>query len=35
MLNYLSETNGEMHFFLHDYVASNPLPLDGRVDADE
>ncbi|KAG1660898.1 hypothetical protein FOA52_015940 [Chlamydomonas sp. UWO 241] len=34
-LNYLSETNGELHFFLHNYVADNPLSLDGRVDPDD
>jgi hypothetical protein len=34
-LNYLSETNGEQHLFLHNYVADNPLPLAGEADADE
>jgi len=33
-LNYLSETNGELHFFLHNYLADNPLPLSGDSDAD-
>ncbi|EFJ52107.1 hypothetical protein VOLCADRAFT_86928 [Volvox carteri f. nagariensis] len=34
-LNYLSETNGELHFFLHNYWAENPLVMDGNADADE
>lgn len=34
-LNYLSETNGELHFFLHNYVSEHPLPLDGKADPDE
>lgn len=33
-LNYLSETNGELHFFLHNYVAEHPLPLAPETDAD-
>lgn len=35
VLNYLSETNGELHFFLHNYISENPLPLAGDSDADE
>ena len=35
MLNYLSETNGEMHFFLNNYVADHPLPMNGSTDADD
>lgn len=35
VLNYLSETNGELHFFLHNYISDNPLPLGGTVDPDE
>ena len=35
LLNYLSETNGELHLWLHNYISDHPLPLDGRVDADE
>lgn len=34
VLNYLSETNGELHFFLHNYISENPLPLAGDTDAD-
>ncbi|KAG2499951.1 hypothetical protein HYH03_002236 [Edaphochlamys debaryana] len=34
-LNYLSETNGELHFYLHNYWADNPLVVDPAVDADE
>lgn len=34
-LNYLAETNGELHFFLHNYVSERPLPLDPAVDADD
>ncbi|GLC44394.1 hypothetical protein PLESTB_000474400 [Pleodorina starrii] len=34
-LNYLSETNGELHFFLHNYWADQPLVMDGSTDADE
>lgn len=34
MLNYLSETNGELHFFLHNYVSEHPLPLAGETDPD-
>ncbi|GLI69103.1 hypothetical protein VaNZ11_013650 [Volvox africanus] len=34
-LNYLSETNGELHFFLHNYWAENPMVMDGSTDADE
>jgi len=34
-LNYLSETNGELHYFLHNYISDNPLSLDPRVDPDE
>ncbi|KAI8473638.1 MAG: hypothetical protein J3K34DRAFT_410087 [Monoraphidium minutum] len=35
LLNYLSETNGEQHLWLHNYVADTPLPLSGETDADE
>jgi hypothetical protein len=35
VLNYLSETNGELHFFLHNYISDHPLPLGGTVDPDE
>eukprot|EP00878_Enallax_costatus_P006853 GHUV01007181.1.p1 GENE.GHUV01007181.1~~GHUV01007181.1.p1 ORF type:complete len:247 (+),score=27.52 GHUV01007181.1:42-782(+) len=35
VLNYLSETNGELHFFLHNYISENSLPLAGDTDADE
>lgn len=35
LLNYLSETNGEQHLWLHSYVAETPLPLSGQTDADE
>lgn len=35
VLNYLSETNGELHYFLHNYVAEHPLPLAAETDADE
>jgi hypothetical protein len=28
-LNYLSETNGEQHLWLHNYVADTPIPLSG------
>jgi hypothetical protein len=34
-LNYLQETNGELHFFLHNYFAQHPLVVDPGVDADE
>uniref|UniRef100_A0A383VAX8 Uncharacterized protein n=1 Tax=Tetradesmus obliquus TaxID=3088 RepID=A0A383VAX8_TETOB len=34
VLNYLSETNGELHFFLHNYLSEHPLPLAGETDAD-
>lgn len=34
-LNYMQETNGEMHLFLHNYVSDHPLPLDGGIDADD
>ncbi|KXZ56825.1 hypothetical protein GPECTOR_1g744 [Gonium pectorale] len=34
-LNYLSETNGELHYFLHNYWAEQPLVMDGSTDADE
>ncbi|GIL73184.1 hypothetical protein Vretimale_4766 [Volvox reticuliferus] len=34
-LNYLSETNGELHYFLHNYWAENPMVMDGSTDADE
>ncbi|KAG2450240.1 hypothetical protein HYH02_000337 [Chlamydomonas schloesseri] len=34
-MNYLSETNGELHFFLHNYWAEHPLAVDPAVDADE
>lgn len=34
-LNYLSETNGELHYFLHCYVADNPLSLDASRDPDD
>lgn len=34
VLNYLSETNGELHYFLHNYVSENPIPLSGDTDAD-
>jgi hypothetical protein len=29
VLNYLSETNGELHFFLHNYLSEHLLPLAG------
>jgi hypothetical protein len=29
LLNYLSETNGEQHLWLHNYVAGAPIPLSG------
>jgi hypothetical protein len=29
VLNYLSETNGELHFFLHNYLSEHPLRLAG------
>ncbi|GBF98886.1 hypothetical protein Rsub_11524 [Raphidocelis subcapitata] len=35
LLNYLSETNGEQHLWLHNFVADHPLPLSGETDADE
>jgi hypothetical protein len=35
VLNYLSETNGELHFFLHNYVSEHPLPLGGDLDPDD
>ena len=35
VLNYLSETNGEQHLWLHNYIADNALPLGGDADADE
>lgn len=35
VLNYLSETNGEQHLWLHNWVADNPIPLSGATDADE
>lgn len=31
-LNYLSETNGEQHLWLHNWVADNPIPLSGEGD---
>lgn len=35
LLNYLSETNGEQHLWLHNYCADVGLPLSADVDADE
>lgn len=33
-LNYLSETNGELHYFLHNYISAHPLIMDGSLDPD-
>lgn len=35
LMNYLSETNGELHFWLHNYWSEHPLPLDPRIDPDD
>eukprot|EP00877_Chromochloris_zofingiensis_P002554 jgi/Chrzof1/1229/Cz01g45160.t1 len=35
VLNYLSETNGELHYYLHNYVSEHPIPLSADTDADE
>ena len=31
----LLQTNGELHFFLHNFLAEHPLVVDPGVDADE
>jgi hypothetical protein len=35
LLHYLSETNGEMHLFLNEYLAAHPLVVDAQHSARE
>jgi len=35
LLHYLGETNGEMHLFLHDYLAEKPFPPVGSGKGEE
>eukprot|EP00899_Mesostigma_viride_P009692 jgi/Mesvir1/18724/Mv01237-RA.1 len=35
LLHYLQETSGELHLFLHNYVADHPLPAINAEDSDE
>jgi len=34
ILHFTGETNGELHRYLHTYIADNPLKLDGVTDPD-
>ncbi|GMH39147.1 hypothetical protein BSKO_07045 [Bryopsis sp. KO-2023] len=34
-LKYLEETNGQLHYFLHCYVAANPLPISADVSSED
>jgi hypothetical protein len=27
VLKYMSETNGELHYYLHNYIADNPVRM--------